>query len=97
MNSKLLLVVLFAALIGTTWLLVRLVSLPPMGDAPAARDTSAVADRKAVVNPFAPQATDGVPDSVAVDPDSVAVDSVAAFPAAADSMAGEAASEGARP
>ncbi|MEM9998349.1 MAG: hypothetical protein AAF809_11660 [Bacteroidota bacterium] len=95
MNSKLLLVVLFAALVGTTWLLVRLVSLPPMGEVPAARDTSAVADRKAVVNPFAPQATDGIRDSTAVD-------SVAIVPAAADSTAREAtpdgaAAEGARP
>ncbi|MEM8558923.1 MAG: hypothetical protein AAGG50_13975 [Bacteroidota bacterium] len=95
MNSKLLLVVLFAALVGTTWLLVRLVSLPPMGEAPATRDTSSVADRKAVVNPFAPQATDGIRDSTVVD-------SMALVPAAADTTAreaapGEAAAEGARP
>ncbi|MEL7363394.1 MAG: hypothetical protein AAFN13_15065 [Bacteroidota bacterium] len=90
MNSKLLLVVLFVAIVGTTWLLVRLVSLPPMGDAAVARDTSAVADRKAVVNPFAPGATDGIPDSTARD-------SVASAQAQTDSTALEAAPEGARP
>ncbi|MEM6782509.1 MAG: hypothetical protein AAF624_02110 [Bacteroidota bacterium] len=90
MNSKLLLVVLFVAIVGTTWLLVRLVNLPPMGDVPAARDTSAVADRKAVVNPFAPQATDGIADSTAAD-------SVAHAESRADSTVLEAAPEGARP
>lgn len=90
MNSKLLLVVLFVAIMGTTWLLVRLVNLPPMGDASAVRDASAVADRKAVVNPFAPPATDSIPDSTAAD-------SVVNVEAGADSTVLEAAPEGARP
>ncbi|MEL6444933.1 MAG: hypothetical protein AAF089_03810 [Bacteroidota bacterium] len=95
MNSKFLLVVLFVAIVGTTWLLVRLVSLPPMGDALAVRDTSAVADRKAVVNPFAPQATDGVPDSTMTS--GAVADSIALVPAEADSTAREAAPDEARP